>query len=189
MSKFKSKATSKKVAAARPIGTKSFLLYECFKTQKGKATVTQLAKAISVPKNQVSFYIGELKRVYGIAIEHERGSPNYTITDLKVVIPKTGRRGFHLRRHNRRSIKSAHRAGAASILLNVPSSKRRKGESAVSRHMEALRHVINQNIDQITSRLGTALNGSERVAIPVEEYDRLRGRGAPVRRQTSAVAH
>ncbi len=150
--------------------TKSFRLYAVFRKQHGKATVEQLAKAIGVDTPFVSFYMGELKRVYGIEFTHEKGSPDYQVSNLKIAIPPNGSRGRMRWQRRNRGIRASRRVLVASAGGTPP--------NGLDAALDQIKSEIDQKLDAFRSMVKDQLmQGQSSVAIPVAIFDKLKTSG------------
>jgi hypothetical protein len=84
------------MATAKPAQklTHSYRLFALLKKQKGVATTEELAAAAGLKPFYVSWYMAEMKRVYGVDYEHKRGDKYYRTPNLQgIEVPPTGLTG------------------------------------------------------------------------------------------------
>jgi len=70
--------------------THSYRLFSLLKKQKGTATTEQLAAATGLPPGYVAWYMAELKRVYGVKLQHKRGDSIWKATNTSAVVVPPG---------------------------------------------------------------------------------------------------
>jgi hypothetical protein len=82
--------------------THSYRLFSLLKKQKGTATTDQLAAATGLPPSYVAWYMAELKRVYGVKLQHKRGDKMWRATNTSAVSVPPG--GIAGRRRGERAV-------------------------------------------------------------------------------------
>jgi hypothetical protein len=180
----KSEATTtatNKVATTKKI-THSYRLFSLLKKQKGTATTAQLAAATGLPPGYVAWYMAELKRVYGVKLEHKRGDKIWKAKGYSTItVPPAGIAG--------------RRPGSNVVSISSLPRKEpiRSGAVVPASTMESVQEVINgmrAQLDKLSSQLpGLIAAGTAEVqlaSIPVGVLAQMTKENAQARRQLLA---
>ena len=154
--------------------THSYRLFALLKKQKGTATTEQLAAAAGLKPFYVSWYMAELKRVYGVDYEHKRGEADYRVKNLEgIVVPPTGVAG--------------KRRGQAATTLSNSEAKTYRADQLMEKALDAAHANIEREFARLKASLArvkvTQKQGEVRVAsIPWDAWLQMKkelGANAP----------
>lgn len=164
-------ATAK--AATMPMRiTHSYRLFALLKKQKGIATTEELAAATGLKPMYVSWYMAELKRVYGVDYEHRRGDPLWKVQgDVnKFDVPPSGVAGKR-RGQSTQPVKTKVTLGGVEQDL----------EKALQAAYQVVLNAINREFSRLRTNLAKArpaANDEKIVGVPMSVWRQMKKQAA-----------